>query len=164
MAILGGAILLLALLELASILFVPCLLGLFYLKYKLSHPTGEQWEQYFKTISNCGYLVRFYAICLVPLLAVSALGYFLFGLFGFQHPALLGALTFALGVVRITLKLKRHKQELLEKLCQLRRMEVKNKGGRWTVPLWTCGKVTGWLLSSRPFQQIFCGQLVKKME
>ena len=33
MAILGGAILLLALLELASILFVPCLLGLFYLKY-----------------------------------------------------------------------------------------------------------------------------------
>ena len=127
MAILGGAILLLALLELASILFVPCLLGLFYLKYKLSHPTGEQWEQYFKTISNCGYLVRFYAICLVPLLAVSALGYFLFGLFGFQHPALLGALTFALGVVRITLTLKRHKQELLEKLCQLRRMEVKTK-------------------------------------
>ena len=63
----------------------------------------------------------------MPLLAVSALGYFLFGLFGFQHPALLGALTFALGVVRITLKLKRHKQELLEKLCQLRRMEVKTK-------------------------------------
>lgn len=97
MAILGGAILLLALLELASILFVPCLLGLFYLKYKLSHPTGEQWEQYFKTISNCGYLVRFYAICLVPLLAVSALGYFLFGLFGFQHPALLGRADLCVG-------------------------------------------------------------------
>ena len=52
MAILGGRRILQTLLELASILFVPCLLGLFYLKYKLSHPTGEQWEQYFKTISN----------------------------------------------------------------------------------------------------------------
>lgn len=121
MAILGGILLLLGLLELASLLFVPCLLGAFYLKYYLSHPTQAQWEQYFQTLSNCGYLVRFYVICLIPLLAVSALGYGLFGLFGFHHPLALAGLTFAVGVARITLLLKRHRQDLLAKLQRLRR-------------------------------------------
>ena len=118
MAILGGILLLLGLLELASLLFVPCLLGAFYLKYYLSHPTQAQC---FQTLSNCGYLVRFYVICLIPLLAVSALGYGLFGLFGFHHPLALAGLTFAVGVARITLLLKRHRQDLLAKLQRLRR-------------------------------------------
>ena len=41
MAILGGILLLLGLLELASLLFVPCLLGAFYLKYYLSRRSGS---------------------------------------------------------------------------------------------------------------------------
>jgi hypothetical protein len=120
MRIIGGIVLILALLELASLLFVPCLMGVFYLKYLFSHPTAEQWDVYFQSISNRGYLVRFWAICLVPTLVVSVLGYGLFGLFGFSHPALLGLVTFLLGVARIAMKGKRHKKEMLEKLRALR--------------------------------------------
>ena len=120
MRIIGGIVLILALLELASLLFVPSLMGVFYLKYLFSHPTAEQWDAYFRSITNRGYLVRFWAICLVPTLAVSVLGYGLFGLFGFSHPVLLGLVTFLLGVARVAMKGKRYKKEMLEKLRTLR--------------------------------------------
>lgn len=116
----GLLALLLGLQAAASLLFIPALLGAFWVKKKVCRMDGEKWETYFRGISRRGWLLRFFAVYLPPLLLVSGGGYILFRAFSFSYPLGLAAFTFCLGIARAAWKLLRHRSELAEKLERLR--------------------------------------------
>ncbi len=112
----GLLALLLGLQAAASLLFIPALLGAFWVKKKVCRMDGEKWETYFRGISHRGWLLRFFAVYVPPLLLISVGGYFLFRAFSYPSPFWLAVLTFCLGSMRAGWQIFRHRSELAEKL------------------------------------------------
>lgn len=119
--LLGYAVLCRVLIAAAGLMFAALLLGIFWLVHKTRHMEGEQWEQYFRSISTTGLLLRMGAVMAAALAAVTALSCPLFAGLGFQQPELLAALFFTAGGAHLLGKFSRRRDELLQKLLKLKR-------------------------------------------
>ena len=105
----------------AGLLWAGMLLGIFYLAHKVGHMEGDRWEQYFRSVSTAGLLLRMGAVMAVALAAVAALSCPLFHRMGFAEPVKLAALFFVAGGAHLLGKFGRRREELIQKLLRLKR-------------------------------------------
>ena len=119
--LIGCAVLCRVLTAAAGLLWAGLLLGIFWLAHKIGHMEGERWEQYFRSISSAGLLLRMGAVMAAALAAVALLSVPLFARLGFQEPELLAALFFTAGGAHLLGKFSRRRDELLQKLLKLKR-------------------------------------------
>ena len=119
--LIGYAVLCRVLIAAAGLVFVALLLGIFWLAHKIGHMEGERWEQYFRSVSTAGLLLRMGAVMAAALAAVAAISVPLFARLGFQEPELLAALFFVAGGAHLLGKFSRRREELLQKLLKLKR-------------------------------------------
>ena len=120
MKLAGLAVLIFALLKAADFLFVPILLGVFYLKKKLFRMDEDKWDIYFNKLSCGGYAVRFLLIYLFALVLVCAGGYFLILFFEFEAPFFCVTVMFLLGTLKALVFLMRNKRKFLDKINRIR--------------------------------------------
>lgn len=120
MRILGLIVLIYSFTSLSGLLSIGLIMGSFALKKKASNMDGEKWDLYFKSMSNCAYVLRFGLLYLISLSLIVALSYFVFGAFHFENPIVLSGLTLILGLFRMTWLLATHRTELFEKITKIR--------------------------------------------
>lgn len=119
MRIIGLIVLIFILIKAAALLFAPFMLAFMAAKKALCHMDEKKWMEYLGRLTHAGFAVRFFLIYLVPMVIVSALGYLLFALFGYENPLGLAALTFAVGMLLSLWQIFRHKQELITQLGRI---------------------------------------------
>ena len=116
----GYAVLCRVLVKIAGLLWAGLLLGIFWLAHKLGHMEGERWEQYFRSVSTAGLLLRMGAVMAAALGVVAVLSCPLFARLGFPEPELLAALFFVAGGAYLLGKFSRRRDELIRKLLKLK--------------------------------------------
>ena len=119
MKFLGLIVLIYSLVAISGLLFVGLMMGFFAIKKKISKMDEEKWDLYFKGITNSGYLLRFGALYFVALCFAVSIGYVAFGAFNFKNPVFLCGVTFIYGALKITWKLTRNKDKLIEKVNKI---------------------------------------------
>ena len=119
--VIGYAVLCWVLTAVAGLVFVGLLLGMFYLAHRIGHMEGERWEQYFRSVSTAGLLLRMGTVMALALGLVAACSCPLFDLLGFQEPEKLAALFLVAGGARLLEKFSRQREELIRKLLRLKR-------------------------------------------
>lgn len=118
--VIGYAVLCWVLTAVAGLVFAGLLLGIFWLAHKVGHMEGERWEQYFRSVSTAGLLLRMGTVMVLALALVAACSRPLFGLLGFQEPGKLAALFLVAGGTRLLGRFGRQREELIRKLLRLK--------------------------------------------
>ena len=119
MGIVGGVLSFYLLQKLAALLAVGSFLLAGWIKDKISHMDGEKWDQYFRTLSNRGYVAVFFVFYTVPHLALGWAGYLLYSHFRFPAPAVLALLIPLLGILKAVRMLDENKEKLWAKIRKL---------------------------------------------
>lgn len=120
MRCLAFAFLVYAFIEISALIFVALLLTTFYVKKKVSQTDEVKWDLYFKSMPNTAYLIRFWVLYLISLIAISVVGYYIFTAFAFEGAMFLCALTIILGIIKMVFKFKSNQIKLFEKINKLR--------------------------------------------
>lgn len=105
---------------LSGLLFVLTVLAAFWLKGKLHRMDGDQWEDYFQSVSTLRLLLCLGGASLLSLVLTAWAGVPLFSLLGFPVPERLALVYLAAGVLKLFHKLSRGREELLRQLLRLK--------------------------------------------
>ncbi len=121
MKYIGLIILMYALVALSGLLFIGVLLGSFWIKKNISNMNEVKWEDYFKSMSNTKYILKFCFIYLIALIIVTILSQYIYGAFNFKDTKTLAFITFVFGFMKMIWIIIIHKKEMLSKIEELRR-------------------------------------------
>ena len=121
MKYIGLLILMYALVALSGLLFIGVLLGSFWIKKNISNMNEVKWEDYFKSMSNNKYILRFGFLYLIALIIITILSQYIYGAFNFEDTKTLAFITFVFGFMKMIWIIIIHKKEMLSKIDELRR-------------------------------------------
>lgn len=120
MRYLGLFVLIYAFISISGMLFVGLILTSFYLK-KIVHNMDEaKWNAYFKSMNNTAYLIRFWIVYLISLIATVVVEYYVLLAFGFECALLLSVLTMIVAIIKMIIKFRDRMSEVLEKIDKIR--------------------------------------------
>lgn len=107
--------------KLAILLFIAVFLAAVWAKGRIGKKkmNGEQWEEYFRSLSNRQFVVMFFVLYLPAIFLTSAAGYGIYTWMELGEPFLLAALTFLFGVLNVAVRLDARKKELWNKIRKL---------------------------------------------
>lgn len=105
---------------LSGLLFLGALLAAVWLKHRVFHMNGEQWEAYFRSLPTARLLLRGGTLLLVVLILVALGGFYLFSKLGFSNPGLLAFLFFISAGSGLLGKLGTHREEIVRKMLRFK--------------------------------------------